>query len=192
MRLMLLDVRLAYAAGLWTARAGDRAGTGKKKFGVKLILTPDHPQIAEIMAAEEAVAREKWGPKGDAILKSLRATDKAALHNNATHPTQNGGGFEGMMYLSCRSDIKPSVRGPDPNQLVDEASGIVYSGCYGNAGIELWAQDSVDFGKRVNTQIRGFQFWRHGDSFAAGSSADADEFPSAGDTGQGSEPDPMS
>lgn len=190
MRLMLLNSRLAYAAGLWTARAGDRAGIGKKKFGVKLILTRDHPQLAEIQAAEEAVAREKWGVKADAILKSLRATDKAALHDNASHPTQNGGGFEGMYYLSCRSDIRPSVRGTDPNQLVAEEDGIVYSGCYGNASVELWAQDSVDFGKRINTQIRGFQFWRAGDSFAAGSSADAEEFPSAGDTG--AEPDPMS
>lgn len=33
-----------------------------------------------------------------------------------------------------------------------EADGLVYSGCYVNARIELWAQDNAN-GKRVNAKL---------------------------------------
>lgn len=189
MRLMILNARLAFP-NLFEPRAGGADGTGKKKYGASLILPPNHPQIAEINAAIDAVGREKWGPKADAILKSLRATDKTALHDGDLKAQY--GGFEGNLYISTRSDIKPSVRGVDPNQLLEPDSGVVYAGCYVNASIELWAQDSSQWGKRINAQLRGVQFAGAGDAFAAGTSADAEEFPSAGDTGQATDPDPMS
>lgn len=183
--IMLKGVRLAFAQGLWTARSGNRDGTGKKKFGCSLILPKNHPQVAEINALIDKVAAEKWGAKSEAILKSLRASDKVLLHDGDKKAEYAG--FAGNYYISCRSDIRPSVRGHDPNVLIAEDSGIVYSGCYGNASIAAWAQDSQDFGKRVNAQIRGFQFTRDGDAFAAGTAAGADEFETVADTGEQTE-----
>lgn len=185
MRLMILNARLAFP-NLFEPRAGGADGTGKKKYGASLIIPPNHPQVPEIEAAIKKVATEKWGAKADAILKALKAQDKTALHDGDLKAQY--GGFEGNLYLSCRSDIKPSVRGVDPNQLLEPDSGVVYAGCYVNASIELWAQDSSQWGKRINAQLRGVQFAGPGDAFAAGTSADADEFPGAGDTGESDNP----
>lgn len=57
-----------------------------------------------------------------------------------------------------------------------------------NASIELWAQDNKQFGKRINAQLRGVQFLRDGDAFAAGSPASEDEFEDLGDQGDDTDP----
>jgi hypothetical protein len=184
--MMLKNCRVAYASGLWTTRAGNRDGTGKKKFNCKLIIPKTHPQIAEINALMDAVGLAKWAAKAPAIMAALRASDKVALHDGASQA--GSAGFEGNYFISCRSEVRPSVRGHDPNQLIAEDAGIVYSGCYGNASIAFWAQDDMEFGKRINAQIRGFQFTRDGDSFASGTAAGADEFEAVSDTGETDDP----
>jgi len=52
---------------------------------------------------------------------------------------------------------------------VVEADGVIYSGCYVNAIIDLWAQDN-QFGKRINATLLGVQFAYDGDAFASGGS----------------------
>ncbi len=174
MRLMLRDVRLAFPS-LWKATA-PRTG-GEAAFSASFILPPNHPQMKEIKAAFLSVAKEKWAAKGDAIYKALEAADKLALHNGDTKAEYEG--YEGNMFISTRSKVRPSVFDQQRNDLT-EADGKPYSGCYVNASIELWAQDN-DFGKRINAQLRGVQFLRDGDAFAGGARpADADEFDEIG------------
>jgi hypothetical protein len=55
------------------------------------------------------------------------------------------------------------------------SSGKVYSGCYVNASIELWAQDNK-FGKRINATLMGVQFLRDGARLVGGGVASADDF----------------
>lgn len=179
MRIMLNNVRLAFP-DLFVPRAGGRDGSGKKKFGASFILPKNHPQVAEINAAIDAVAKEKWAEKAPVILKALRAQDKVCLHDGDLKAQY--GGFEGNFYVSARSDIRPTVFGQDKLPL-SEDSGKPYAGCYVNVSLEIWPQEHKEFGKRVNAQLRGVQFLRDGDSFSAGSAASDDEFADVSDTG---------
>ena len=62
-----------------------------------------------------------------------------------------------------------------------EADGLVYSGCYVNARVELWVQDNAN-GKRINAKLLGIQFVRDGDAFGAGSApAKPTDFSDLGD-----------
>jgi hypothetical protein len=182
MKLMLKNARLAFP-NLWKPRANADGSAGK--FGALLILEPGNPAIAELEKAFVTVAREKWGQKADAILKGLKAQDRLALHDGATKAAYNG--FEGNMFVSANSDVRPTVIGRSREPLSAE-DGKPYSGCYVIASIELWAQDSQAFGKRINAQLRGVQFDRDGDAFAAGTPASEDEFTDLSDQGDDTDP----
>lgn len=174
MRLLLRDVRLAFP-NLW--RATPPKGGGEEAFSASFLLSPTHVQVKEIKQAMLVLAKEKWASKGDAVYKALDAADKLALHNGDSKAEYEG--FEGNLYVSTRSKVRPTVFDGQRQELT-QADGKPYSGCYVNASIELWAQDN-SYGKRINAQLRGVQFLRDGDAFAGGGQpADADEFDEIG------------
>jgi hypothetical protein len=70
--------------------------------------------------------------------------------------------------------MRPLAINADKSVLT-EADGVIYSGCYVNMQIALWAQQN-NFGKRVNAQLRGIQFLRDGEAFSGGGVANPDEF----------------
>ena len=176
MKIRLVDspkhwVRLAFAQHLFTA--GTVGGEGKPAFSSTAILPPDHPVLAEVAAAGEKVAKEKWGAKADAILKQIKAKDFFVIHDGDSKAQYEG--FEGNKYISMRSDKRPNVFNKDMTQLV-ESDGVIYSGCYAHVMIEVWAQDN-SYGKRINAQLTGVMFSRDGDSFGGGATpAKPDDF----------------
>ena len=174
MRILLRDWRLAFPS-LW--KASSPKGGGEEAFSASFLAPPAHKQIAEIKKGMLALAKEKWGVKGDAVYKALEASGKLALHDGDSKGEYEG--FPGNLFVSSRSKIRPSIFDQQRQELT-QADGKPYSGCYVNASIELWAQDN-SYGKRINAQLRGVQFLRDGDAFAGGGQpADADEFDEIG------------
>ena len=170
MRILLRDVRLAFP-NLWKATAPK--GGGEAAFSASFLMAPNHKQMAELTKALKDLATEKWGVKGAAVYKALEAADKLCLHDGDAKAEYEG--FEGNKFVSSRGKVRPSVFDGQRQELT-EADGKPYSGCYVNASLELWAQDN-SYGKRLNAQLRGVQFFRDGDAFAGGGQpADADEF----------------
>lgn len=170
MRILLKDVRLAFP-NLFKATAP--AGGGEAAFSASFLFPPTHPQVKELRAAIAAVAKEKWGAKADAILKALQAQDKTALHDGYAKSEYEG--FEGNLFISARSKVRPTAYDGQRNEI-SEQDGLLLSGYYVNASIEIWAQEN-QYGKRVNAQLRGVQHLRKGEVFSGGGSpAVADEF----------------
>lgn len=170
-RILLKNVRLAFPNLFEPTTV---AGEGKPRYSATLVLGPDHPQLAEIQAAQTAVAQAKWGAKAAAIVKGLEKQDKLALHDGDTKSKYDG--FPGNFFISAsaQENAAPTVIDRDRTPL-SARSGRPYAGCFVNASIELWAQDN-NYGQRVNAQLRGVQFYADGDSFSAGRPADAEEF----------------
>lgn len=168
MKIKLANVRLAFPA-IFEAKS---VAAEEPAFSASLILRPDHPAIAELNAAIDAVAKEKWGAKAAETLKALRAKGNVCLHSG--DEKANHDGFEGNMYVSTRSKTKPLILDRDKTPLT-AADGRPYGGCFVNASLELWAQDN-NFGKRVNAQLKGLQFYADGDAFSGGAPADPDDF----------------
>lgn len=174
MKIKLKNVRCAF---LKVFKPEAVKGSDKKTFGASFLLDPTDPQVKEIEAAIAATAKDKWGAKADAVLKQMKAGDKLCLHNGDTKAQYDG--FEGMLFVSSGSPTRPLALNRDKTPVTEE-DGTLYSGCYVNASLELWAQDN-DFGKRINAQLGGVQFVRDGDRFGAGSAADEDDFDDLGD-----------
>ncbi|EKS9794858.1 MULTISPECIES: DUF2815 family protein [Burkholderia] len=169
MKIKLSNVRLAFPQ-LFEAKTVN--GEGKPAFSAAFLIDPADPQVKELNAAIDQVAKDKWGAKADAILKQMRAQDKIALHDGDLK--SNYDGFPGNLFVSSRSATRPLVIDKDKTPLTEQ-DGKPYAGCYVNASVELWAQDN-SFGKRVNASLRGVQFLRDGDAFAGGGAASEDEF----------------
>jgi hypothetical protein len=170
MKLKLKNVRLSFP-NLFTAKAGDQPGS-VPKFSAGLLLEPTDKQVKEIEAAMVEVAKQKWGAKWEGIYKSMKATDKLALHNGDTKAQYAG--YEGMVFVNASNPARPLVLDRDKTPLGPE-DGKPYGGCYVNASIELWAQDNK-FGKRINAGLGGVQFFRDGDRFGGGTTADETDF----------------
>ncbi|KAK1548916.1 hypothetical protein Q3G72_030152 [Acer saccharum] len=167
MKIVLKNVRLAFLK-CWKAETVN--GEGEPAFSASMILPKDHPQLPAINAAILETAKAKWGAKTDAMMKQMKATDKLALHDGDTKSQYDG--FEGNLFIAARTKTRPLTIGRDKAPVTEE-DGVLYSGCYANVSIELWAQDN-NYGKRINAQLGGIQFVKDGDAFAGGGSA-ADE-----------------
>jgi hypothetical protein len=83
-------------------------------------------------------------------------------------------GYANQFYIRASNQVRPTI--VDRNRAtITEKDGKIYSGCYVNAIVSLWAQDNK-FGKRINANLRGVQFAADGEAFAGGNAARADEF----------------
>lgn len=169
MKVKLNNVRLAFPQ-LYEAKTVN--GEGKPAFSATFLLDPTHSDIKALNAAIDAVAKDKWGAKADAIVKTARAADKVCLHNGDTKAEYAG--FEGNFYVSARNATRPTVIDADKSPLTAQ-DGKPYAGCFVNAVVDIWAQDN-NYGKRINASLGGVQFFRDGDAFAGGGAASADEF----------------
>jgi hypothetical protein len=177
MATMLKNVRLAFPA-LFTAKA---FSDGAPKFSASLLMSKtDAEAVGAVKAAMLDAAKQKWGEKADAVLKSLVANGKTCLRDGDLKSEYDG--FDGCLHVSATSSKRPLLLDADRTPLSEE-DGRPYGGCYVNASIAIWAQDN-QYGKRVNAELRGVQFFRDGDSFGGGGSpASADEFDNLADTG---------
>ena len=173
-RLTLKDVRIAYAQGIFTARAAKPGD--KEKYGAAFLFPANHPAVKEIAAATVRAAQAKWGAKADDMLKQLKAADRLPVHNGDAKASSAG--YEGNLFVNAGNAIRPTVVDRDRSPLT-AADGRPYSGCYVNAIIEVWAQDN-QHGKRINASLLGVQFVRDGEKLAGGLTATADDFEAIG------------
>lgn len=169
MKVKLNNVRLAFPA-LFEPKTVN--GEGEPRFSAVFVFPPNHPCVKEIEAAIAQVAKEKWGPKADSILKSLRIGMKVCLHNGDEKAEYEG--YPGNMFVIASNKARPLVIDRDRSTLI-AADGKPYAGCYVNTSIDIWAMDN-NFGKRINASLCGVQFYRDGDAFAGGVVASEDDF----------------
>lgn len=193
-------LRFAFAQHLFTKRAGmknDDGTQGKDKFELTAIVTPGGENEKKLNAAIVEAAKEKYGektvkddegkgvPNWQFILKSLDA-DRRGLRNGNTKRSQSGdiySGFEGMKFITAKSETRPTVINRDKTPLTAD-DGVVYSGCYGNVHVDVWA---LKKGKPcIVCDLKGVQFTRDGDAFSSGAApAKVDDFD---DLGAGEQP----
>lgn len=184
MKLHLNNVRVSFANGLYKASAME-AGQ-QEKFGADFILQPDSVVLrvnpdgskakTTLKDAELAVANDAWKGNGAKILATLEASKKA-IRNGDLRVNKAGDvyeGYEGNQYVTAKSPTRPMLV-DQQRQPITEADGTIYSGCYVNAIIELYA-NTQPTKKGVFAGLKGVQFVRDGDAFGGGAPAAADEF----------------
>jgi hypothetical protein len=175
-RIMLKNVRLAFPA-LFEASAVD--SDAKPRYSAAFIMPQDHPQLPELRKAMIAAAKAKWKDDAETEFKTLEKKDRLCIHDGDDKAKYAG--YKGNLYVSAarqETDGRPTVIDADRTPLTAK-DGRLYAGCYVNASIEVWAQESKQYGNRINAALRGVQFLRDGEAFGGSGAADADEFEDA-------------
>ena len=83
-------------------------------------------------------------------------------------------GYEGHKSFKAANSKRPMLLDNDKSPLTEDDNKL-YAGCYVNAIVELWYQNNA-YGKRVNANLLGVQFYKHGTPFGDGVSASGDDF----------------
>ena len=184
MKLHLNNVRVSFANGLYKASAME-AGQ-QEKFGADFILQPDSVVLrvnadgtktkTTLKDAELAVATEAWKANAAKVLATLEASKKS-IRDGDLRVNKSGDvyeGYAGNTYVTAKSATRPLL--VDANrQPVTEEDGVIYSGCYVNAIVELYA-NTQPTKKGVFAGLKGVQFVKDGDAFGGGAPAAATEF----------------
>ena len=171
MKIKLQNVRLSFP-DLFVPRAfkpGD-----EPKYKATFLVPQDDPQVKVIEAKILKVVTEFL--KGDAkkaekTINLIRGNANKFCWQDGDNRTYDG--YDGMMALSAKNSVRPSVFDQLLSPLT-KADGKPYAGCYVNASVDIFAYDSSGIG--VSASLRGVQFARDGDAFAAGRPADSSEF----------------
>lgn len=161
-KLKLHNVRLSFPS---LFRKAVFSGEETKYEGTFLISKDDQAdKIAEIDAAIKTLIRDK--------LKGAKLpSDKICLRDGND---VDYAGYDGHMSIKASSAKRPLVLDRDRSPLTEDDN-RPYAGCYVNAVIELWAQNN-QYGKRINANLLGVQFFKDGDPFSDGVTASADDF----------------
>lgn len=152
----------------WSASALVRAGGALHK---------------KVDAAIEQIAREKWDKKWQSILEAVKRDPKGCCWADGN--LKDFDGYADHWVLSAhryQKDGRPLVfdqlKHPiykSDNSIVVGKEGLLYSGCYVNMQVELWAQQNTN-GKGIRATLLGIQLVRKGDSFGGGSMPSEDDF----------------
>lgn len=166
-RVTLKDVRLSFAHLFRPQAFGD--GDGEPKYNANFLID-DSTKVgkANLDAIEDAidhVKSEKW-PKGAPKLSD----EKVCLRDGNKSDYD---GYEDMFFVSANNAKAPLCLDRDKTEVV-EADNVLYSGCYVDAIVRVWAQDNK-WGKRINASLEAVRFRRDGEAFGA-APPDPDDF----------------
>lgn len=143
------------------------------KYEATLLLNKEEhaDEIAEIKAAiQSKITEDLKGAKLGADKICLKDGDEIEYD-----------GYAGHFSIKASNSKRPLIIDRDRTPLTEDDNKL-YAGCYVNAIIELWAQNN-DFGKRINANLLGIQFFKDGEPFGDGVNAKADDFDAFGDDG---------
>lgn len=178
-KIMLKGITMAFPALADPQAFGD----GEPAYGAKFPVVPNSEHQRLIEQAIMAEAKEAWKDKADSVLSMLIEDGKVAFQKKVYRSKKTGeayAGFEGAHYLSARNaKTQPTVFNQygEPLTSKGDIERQAYSGALVNASVEVWAQDSAKWGRRINCTLRGVMLTGEGQNFGGSAApASADEF----------------
>lgn len=185
-KIMLTNVRCAF---LVLGEPEQYQGKGAFRWSATALVPYGSDLKKQVDAALEATAKEKWDKKAAGYLAAILPDPKGCCwQDGARKPDYDG--FAGHFALSAHryqdkgrplvmDRDKSPIYKPD-NTIYEGKGGIIYSGCYVNMQIELWAQENNN-GRGLRATLLGIQKVRDGDAFGGGSAPVADDFAEVAD-----------
>lgn len=136
--------------------------------------------IQAVKDAQRKVAQAAWPRNWEAQMAALAHVDKLALHDGVAKAAKYPE-YAGQWYVSANGMKRPTafqtVKGV--NVPVVEKDGLFYGGAWGVLHVAIYPQGAdgrkSDFGERINAQLMGAHWVKHGDAFGGGGRVAAPE-----------------
>lgn len=158
MKIKLENVRLSYPSLFKKAKFNGE----DTKYEATFVLPKDSPQYEVLQAEIDRLIKEA---------KIKVTPDKICLKDGDDSDSPV---YKNTWTIKAANSMRPTVINKDKSPLTEEDQ-VIYAGCYVNAIIEFWIQNNA-YGKRVNANLHGVQFYKDGEPLSAGSVADPDDF----------------
>lgn len=175
---LLKDVRLSFADIFQPGKPqkNDEGETVPGKYKANGLMEKGTEQTKKNIAAIQAAAIEakkaKWGD--DEKKWPKLKPEKVCLRDG---DLEDWDGYEGCFYISANNASQPVLitrRKDDKGNWIEAKPGEIYSGCYVNMLVRIWAMDN-EHGKRVNASLEAVQFNRRGEPFSGAAPVDPNE-----------------
>lgn len=159
-KIKLTNVRLSFPNIFKRASFEGKEG----KFEATFLLNKETQadQIEKLQAAIDAAVKEA---------KVKIPAGKSCLKEGSDFEYD---GYDGHMAFKASTNKRPTLIDRDKSPLVED-DGKPYAGCFVNAIVDIWIQDNA-YGRRVNANLFGIQFYADGEAFGAGDIDVTDEF----------------
>lgn len=164
MPMFLENVRLSHPDLFVPTKFDANNPNEKAKYGGQFIMGKDHKDLPKLKNEIRKLIGEKWGEKPSGL--------KIALRDGAEKEDVDGYGPE-TVFFNAKNQKRPGVFDRDQSPLTAEDY-RPYAGCYVNVRISVWAQDNK-YGKRINIELNGVQFYGDGEAFGGGSPPSTNE-----------------
>lgn len=164
--IQLMNVRLSFPS-IFKPRSFEEGGN--PRYEATFLYNPDESSVkidgivhkgqSGLKAIQKSLMTEatnRWG--AGKVPKAL----KLCLTNGDEKDYE---GYAGKYAISSANSTRPSCVDRKRKQVI-ESDNIIYAGCYVNAVVSWWVQDN-QYGKRVNCNLLGIQFYRDGDTFGS-------------------------
>lgn len=157
--------------------------TNEPRWSATALLPYDSPQIKQLDSLIQRVGAAKFEKKWPKVWEGINSDRKMSF--KADGKFSDYAGYEGHFALTAHRKMKegpPVVIDTDkspiykPNrELYEGKAGRLYSGCYIDIQMEVWAQMN-EHGNAIRATLMVVQRRRDGDAFAGGSAPDVDAF----------------
>jgi hypothetical protein len=151
---------------------------GPFNYRTTFLVPEDAAQKDEIKAVIKQVAKDKWGPKADAVLKAIISAGKVCFTDGNEKEYNGYAGSWALVATRNQDAGRPMVVDRAKNPL-SAGDGKIYSGCYVNGVVEIWAQDN-SFGKGIRATLVTVQYVKDGESFGGAAPASANDLDDLG------------
>ena len=171
--ILLKGVRLSFS-DLFVATQFE--GKGPFSYGATVLVETGSENDKMIQAAITRVAHAKWEKKAPEIMKTIVGQSGKCCYIDGNQKAYDG--YAGKWALTSK---RPKDSGPpkvvdrNPTVVLTGEEGRIYSGCYVNIKVSLWAQDN-DFGKAIRSSLVSLQFKEDGESFGGAPQSNTDGF----------------
>lgn len=170
MKIKIRNVRIAFCDTLFVAK--DYQANGKFRHSATFLAEIGSESAKLIEATIKAVADEKWKAKAPIMLEAFKFNTNKNCYLPGALKADKYDGFEGCMSLSAHRKTEDGA--PDTRDIKGQkcGTGVIYSGCYVNAIVDVYAQGDPNAGIRCG--LVGVQFLRDGDAFSGSRASDSD------------------
>lgn len=143
-------------------------GQGEGKFEATFII-PKKGNEAWYKSVTQQIDAAKKEAKTEKI-----PSDKLFIKDGDDFDMEKYPEYADSWIVKAANSKRPTTIDRDKTTVV-EADELFYAGCYVNGIIEPWVQNNK-YGKRVNANLLGVQFVKHGEPFGDAKVASVDDF----------------
>lgn len=155
----------------------------KRRWSATALIPADSEQRKMVDDALRAVAKEQWPQKWETMLANILPDPKGCCWVDGARKDFDG--YKGHWALTAHrtedkgrplvfDNSKEPIYKPN-NELYEGKAGRLFSGCYVNMQVEIWAQNNKA-GKGLRATLLGIQRVRIGEAFGGGRPPDPNDF----------------